>query len=404
MPVSNLHSTVHFTLEFLIFLLPQVVFFAAPFLDLPLLLVMVLVALCLSWSRCKDEVVDSEVEGPLLESTKMTEKRLGMITNLRSTVMIITVMAILAVDFANFPRRYYKTVRYGTSLMDVGIGCIIYVSGLVVSERNQPSLKLAFQASLPMLVIGVARVLLVRLLLGGGHDAEYGRHWNFFVSLGLLTYLSTLARMLVPLAWMLPAGLLLSVGYEVVLKVAPLESYLMDTTERIHGVIDGNKAGLFGLIGSLALFMVSVGVTQQVRRLQADRRFLARHLATISMASWGAYYALKYYLGLEASRRLMNLQFTLWISSLTTTHMSLYLIADILAPRQAGHAALFEAINQNMLSVFLACNLATGLVNIIMDTKAASTLIAFLVLTAYALFFGAGAFYLKLFNVTIRFK
>ena len=70
---------------------------------------------------------------------------------------------------------------------------------------------------------------------------------------------------------------------------------------------------------------------------------------------------------------------------------------------RCNRAVLFEAINQNMLSVFLACNLVTGLVNLLMDTKESSTLVALLVLTGYAFLFSAGAFYLKLFNVTVRF-
>ena len=48
--------------------------------------------------------------------------------------MLSTCVAILAVDFEVFPVRFAKSESYGTSVMDVGPGGIIFAGGLVSSS------------------------------------------------------------------------------------------------------------------------------------------------------------------------------------------------------------------------------------------------------------------------------
>ena len=55
-----------------------------------------------------------------------TRKTIDYITNYRSSMLLVTAICILAVDFPIFPRRFGKTENFGFGLMDIGkIACIL---------------------------------------------------------------------------------------------------------------------------------------------------------------------------------------------------------------------------------------------------------------------------------------
>ena len=62
---------------------------------------------------------------------------LPFITAIRTYTNLFTAIAILAVDFPIFPRRFAKTETYGTGLMDVGVGLFVVAHGLTAPEARE---------------------------------------------------------------------------------------------------------------------------------------------------------------------------------------------------------------------------------------------------------------------------
>jgi len=86
------------------------------------------------------------------------------ITNYRAIVTYVTVLAILAVDFTIFPRRYSKTKKYGYSLMDIGTGTFMFSNGIVAPEAKdrKSNLRKSLISSLPLFILGFIRLISVK--------------------------------------------------------------------------------------------------------------------------------------------------------------------------------------------------------------------------------------------------
>jgi phosphatidylinositol glycan class W len=116
---------------------------------------------------------------------------LPALTTYRAHMLLMTVLAILAVDFPVFPRSLAKCETFGVSLviihallclplmislplqMDIGVGSFVFSQGLVsaipiikdptyLSSPFVSKMTNTLKKVLPILVIGVIRVLLVK--------------------------------------------------------------------------------------------------------------------------------------------------------------------------------------------------------------------------------------------------
>jgi phosphatidylinositol glycan class W len=362
------------------------------------------------------------------------------ITNYRGAMMVITCVAILAVDFRVFPRRFAKVENWGTSLMDMGVGSFVFTAGVVsvrsslkegagrrlpLSKRLMTSLRHA----IPLLVLGTIRLISVKGLDYAEHVSEYGVHWNFFFTLGFLPPFAALFQSafdLVPSYAFLSFAL--AAVYEMVLDWTSLGSFILVAPRT--DLFSKNREGIFSFIGYLAIFLAgqSLGASalprQQPIAKKATLTTKLRHttLGKLIMTSalWTAlfYFSINYYgLRLSVSRRLANLPYFLWVSSFNSYQITICCaIETFLFPslykattrdeearrgRDATSTVLY-AFNRNGLAVFLVANLLTGLVNMTLPTLHMNVLQSMGVLIAYTAAVAGVAVVLDKYNVSIK--
>lgn len=307
----------------------------------------------------------------------LEERRKTFLTLFRGGLMLYTCIGILAVDFPAFPRRYAKTEHYGTGLMDVGVGGIIFAGGLVTqvkvdSERvasNALSWGLLKGSGgvLSLLALGLGRLVATWGVDYQVHVGEYGTHWNFFL---------TVAAVRLMTGWLLPpaallyralthsrgphrgpsagphvlsstflctAGLLVGGIHQLVLSHLGLEVWVHQE-DRGPQWWHQNKEGVASVPGYWSLFLLGAGCggllrdsteelvhRRRARLTQKEKPSTAAGSAHRSLGllllAWGSRLALGdlflwlalgllEYQGVQISRRSCNLAYILWICAL----------------------------------------------------------------------------------------
>lgn len=376
------------------------------------------------------------------------------LTNYRGALLIATCLAILAVDFPVFPRRFAKVETWGNSIMDLGVGNFVFSAGIVgarpvIREEQRSSttttavrvnfggrMLKALRHSLPLLLLGFARLLSVKNLDYAEHVTEYGVHWNFFFTLALLppfveaidcclAMLKTASSAPKPV----PAAPYRSVRYDVVaLLIATTYELILDNTGLLafilvsprtptSSLLAKNREGVFSFFGYLAIFLSgrSTGLLtcqfqlgtpraptkrnkasdEQALVATERRRIVLPHLARRALTYAALYLVATHVraLDLTASRRLANLPYTLWTCAYNNAQLFLFAAAEAAGPSFAFTreprardvpSPLLRAFNAHGLPLFLLANLATGLVNLCVDTLDTRDAVAVAVLLAYA--------------------
>ena len=238
----------------------------------------------------------------------LPEKKPPFITNYRAGLNLATCICILAVDFQVFPRRFAKTETYGFSLMDVGVGSFVIANGLVGTSQI-PQIQF-FTKTLPILLLGVGRLLAVKLSNYHEHITEYGLHWNFFFTLAFVKTISAvITQRYRPLTI---AGSLLLV-YELLLKLG-LESWIISDYPRSN-LLSANREGIFSLFGYLAIYYASLELGNYLKKPRnsfGDWFRLLGDLCCLCALSWIGLQLSQSIFG-EPSRRLANASFCIWM-------------------------------------------------------------------------------------------
>ncbi|KAL3807425.1 hypothetical protein ACHAXA_011556 [Cyclostephanos tholiformis] len=133
-------------------------------------------------------------------------RRPSSLSMFRACLYVMTSIAILAVDFPIFPRRYCKTETRGYGYMDLGASGFVIVSGWTSAlsggsgggggtnddvgtsgggrrSRSTTALFKFVRKCAPLLSLGMLRLITTKGLEYQEHVTEYGLHWNFFFTL-----------------------------------------------------------------------------------------------------------------------------------------------------------------------------------------------------------------------------
>ncbi|KAI9839412.1 MAG: Glucosaminyl phosphatidylinositol (GlcN-PI) nositol acylation protein [Sclerophora amabilis] len=294
--------------------------------------------------------------------------RRPFLTTYRGSMLVITCLAILAVDFRIFPRRFAKVETWGTSLMDIGVGSFVFSAGLVsarpiLKERllsaNQSArtnlprrLYQSVKHSLPLLILGLVRLYSVKNLDYAEHVSEYGVHWNFFFTLG---FLPPFVAVFQSLSTLVPSYALLSLivagTYQALLSLHPtLQPYIL-LAPRTTGLISQNREGIFSFFGYLSIFFAGQSTGLYVippsgppatRTNTSKRSFTLSSLRSLqnsllaTLISWSLIWTTLHHfstnprhgLSLTTSRRLANLPYVLWVNAFNTTQLLAYYVIE----------------------------------------------------------------------------
>ncbi|KAI0410111.1 GWT1-domain-containing protein [Xylaria palmicola] len=362
------------------------------------------------------------------------------LTTYRGLLLVLTCIAILAVDFRVFPRRFAKVETWGTSLMDLGVGSFVFSAGVVAARpllkesaarRATPlsqRLIYAMRHSLPLLVLGVVRLISVKGLDYAEHVTEYGVHWNFFFTLGFLppfVAISQSALKLVPSSAAL--AIILGVAYQIVLETTSLKAFIL-TAPRTD-LFSMNREGICSFVGYLAIFLAGqdMGMFILPRAVvHGNPNPTTQRTALLTrMGAWAVGWTVLYFLatdfkrgaGLDVSRRLANFPYVLWVAAFNSAQLlvcclietvffpACYTSTDARTEREAYDAAtstVFRAYNRNGLFLFLIANLMTGLVNMTIPTLDVGPTLGVAILVGYAAILSILAVALDAWDLSIK--
>lgn len=340
-------------------------------------------------SRRSSPVRDSSGAGTVAQDAQPKANSvippLAALTTYRAYMLLFTSICILAVDFPVFPRALAKCESFGASLMDIGVGSFVFSQGIVSAIplikdraylRAAPLTKIlaVTQKCLPVIALGLLRTLSVKGTEYPEHETEYGTHWNFFITIGMVPILQV---MLHPFMIYLPVsllGVIVAVAHQISLSSMGLMDYVLHAPRT--SLVSANKEGLVSVTGYLALHLLGLSTgtillpssPSYFRRMQhelrspnpvaarvdehrsdsesdddtpskrsrgriQDRREndkTATELFAYAVLWWAALGAVRLLgVGQGISRRVVNMPYILWVAAFNTSFLLGYLLLDL---------------------------------------------------------------------------
>nr|XP_061800995.1 phosphatidylinositol-glycan biosynthesis class W protein-like [Nerophis lumbriciformis] len=383
-----------------------------------LVLVILSFTFVLSCALC--QIYRSHRQTPLSEFLNRTIrfKQLPFVTIFRVMVNMQTAISILAVDFRVFPRRFAKTETFGTGVMDFGVGAFIFANGLVCSEARGKSiygskLKHISKQVLsvwPLVALGAARLVFIKMSDYQEHVTEYGVHWNFFFTLAFVRVLTSILLVVVPAkhSWVL--ALVISCVYQLALETTGLKAFILHNKDREKDFLHANKEGIFSIAGYVPIYMAGAQVGFYLMQPRFHVRDWFKVIFKLLMATISVFVVLCTcrILVEPVSRRLANLPFCFWSVAQSLLFISCIGLVDLIIlfckTKSGCHLVpsswnsypkshkkkdameglcLVQAINKNQLFYFLLSNVLTGVTNTLVNTLNSSDLFSVCILLSY---------------------
>lgn len=300
-----------------------------------------------------------------VESAK---KRVGCVTCYRALLNLATTIAILAVDFHCFPRRFAKTEEQGYSVMDMGAAGFVVANALVEGQR-----KVSYRAILRDVVVlmglGMVRLTMVWAADYQHHVTEYGVHGNFFFTLAAIKLLcSWWAWRVGTLGGMTLLGVL-CLAQHLLLTVGGLGAWTLGPTPR-DSFISANREWFVSMPSYVALYFTGAALGARVCD-RTKRATVPHFLWCVVVVSVASLALLHFYVD-PASRRLGNAAFMAFSVVYATVTLAIFSLLDVWVPKWLpgvpSPPGILQAINQRPLLCFVLSNLTTGLINKSMNT------------------------------------
>eukprot|EP01027_Heterolobosea_sp_BB2_P015308 GEZU01021916.1.p1 GENE.GEZU01021916.1~~GEZU01021916.1.p1 ORF type:complete len:482 (-),score=98.40 GEZU01021916.1:350-1795(-) len=356
----------------------------------------------------KSSVTNSEFE------SSMGSQRKLFLSEYRTGIMLSTCIAILAVDFHIFPRRFAKTETYGTSLMDLGVGCFVFSNALVsgparASARpaadqqkgSTGSMASNFMRALRsvsvLLIIGIIRMISTKGADYQAHVSEYGIHWNFFFTLAVVALFASLFP---NASWQVGAAII--IVYEFALLKLGLKDYILHHPR--ENFISANKEGICSSIGYLAIYFFGVAVGKLIWRCKERKewKLLIPKLWIADAALWAFALFAHAYIH-QSSRRMVNIAYAAWIVAHSLFLLAIFITIELYAAPLMSKSIVRDAVNRNQLFTFLIANLLTGLINLTIPTLDITAIPSLAINTAYMLVVCGIATYLHSRGINLKF-
>ncbi|CAF0707712.1 unnamed protein product [Brachionus calyciflorus] len=186
------------------------------------------------------------------------------VNNFRSSLIVITSVAIFAIDFGIFKPEYSKTLYFGFTLMDIGVGDFILCHSMKLIrnsddyiEKNKGFFKdliLTIKKSSILLLLGLIRIITVYL-------TDY-------------QVLAKICEKITKKSSVKCFILSLTIGliYQYFLMRNELWLYLLNSSLKRESFIDYNKEGLYSIFGYLAIYLGGEAICHHLNDIQKENK------------------------------------------------------------------------------------------------------------------------------------